>query len=63
MIGVTIMKKNLFDLTDDEMTEVFREAVRESIEQSRKAGNPICEYDSQLKKPYILYPDGRREYA
>lgn len=50
-------------LTDEEITEVFREAVRNAIEQAKKAGNPICCWDSELKESYILYPDGRREYA
>lgn len=26
-------------------------------------GSPIVMYDNEIKKPYILYPDGRREYG
>ncbi|MBE5964981.1 MAG: hypothetical protein E7252_08685 [Lachnospira sp.] len=63
MIGVSFMKKNLSVLTDDEVTMVFQESVRKAIERNRKAGRPVCGYDSVLKKSYILYPDGRKEYA
>lgn len=56
------MKKDIMTLSDNEMTEAFREAVKEAIEVSKKAGNPICRYDSELKKTYIEYPDGRKEY-
>lgn len=57
------MKKDLSVLTDDEITEVFQDAVKNAIERNKKAGNPICGFDSILKKSYILYPDGRKEYA
>ena len=63
MIGVDFMKKDLSILTDDEITEVFQESVIKAIERTKKAGNPVCGYDSVLKKSYILYPDGRKEYA
>lgn len=56
-------KKDLSLLTDDEITEVFQESVRKAIERSKAAGKPICCYDSERKASYILYPDGRREYA
>lgn len=31
-------------------------------ELARLKGNPTSEWDEELKKPYLLYPDGRREY-
>ncbi len=31
-------------------------------EMARLKGAPTAEYDEDLGKPYLLYPDGRREY-
>ena len=55
------MKKDISKLTDEEITEVFVDAVRNAIERNRKAGKPVCGFDSVLKKSYILYPDGRKD--
>ena len=57
------MKKDLSLLSDDEITEVFRDAVKNAIERNQKAGNPVCGFDTVLKKSYILYPDGTKEYT
>lgn len=56
-------EKGFVELTDDEITEVFRDSVRDAIERNKEAGNPVCGFDLVLKKSYILYPDGTREYA
>ncbi len=57
------LKKDLSKLTDEEITEVFQDAVKAAVEKSKKAGNPVCGYDTERRKSYILYPDGRKEYA
>ena len=49
-------------MTDDEMTERFRAAVRMDIEKKRIMGLPVSKYDSEKKCTYLEYPDGRREY-
>ena len=50
-------------VTDDELTRLFIEAVRISNEIKQIKGNPIQCWDAEKKASYILYPDGRREYA
>ena len=49
-------------LTDEELTERFREAIRIDNEIKRVKGLPISRYDEERKTAYLEYPDGRREY-
>ena len=37
-------------------------AIEIAKEISRAKGKPTCEYDVEKKAPYLLYPDGHREY-
>ncbi len=61
------MEENNLDITcgmtDDEMTERFIAAVRIADEIKRIKGVPIARYDKEQRKPYLEYPDGRKEYA
>ncbi|MBO5561089.1 MAG: hypothetical protein J6A07_05510 [Firmicutes bacterium] len=50
-------------LSDDELTERFKESIRIDNEIRRIKGLPIAGYDKEQKKAYIEYPDGRREYV
>jgi len=49
-------------VSDDELTYRFREAVRIENEIKKIKGLPISKFDFDKKKPYLEYPDGRREY-
>ncbi len=53
----------MFGLTDDELTEKFKEAIRIDNEIKKAKGAPISGYDPELKKAYLEYPDGSREYV
>ena len=50
-------------ISDDELTERFKESIRIDNEIRRIKGLPIAGYDKEKEKAYIEYPDGRREYA
>ena len=50
-------------LTDDEMTERFKESIRIDNEIRRIKGLPIAKFDTEKNKPYLEYPDGRKEYV
>ena len=50
-------------LTDDEMTEHFKESIRIDNEIRKIKGLPIAKFDKEKNKPYLEYPDGRREYV
>ena len=50
-------------VSDEELTRRFVEAVRIENEIKQIKGNPIQCWDEEKKASYILYSDGRREYA
>ena len=50
-------------MPDDELTPLLRIGIRLSIEEAKAKGVPIARYDKLLRKAYLEYPDGRREYA
>lgn len=50
-------------VSDDELTERFKEAIRIDNGIKRIKGVPIAGYDLEKKLAYLEYPDGRREYA
>ena len=50
-------------ITDDELTERFKEAILIDNEIKRAKGTPISGFDREQKKAYLEYPDGRREYV
>lgn len=60
------VNKDNFDyelgVSEEEQEFRFREAIRLAKEKSRIMGKTTCEYDRERGKPYLLHPDGRREY-
>lgn len=50
-------------ISDDELTERFKEAIRIDNEIKKIKGVPIAGYDEKKKTAYLEYPDGRRRYA
>ena len=61
------MEENELDSTcgisDEEMTNLFTQAVRIETEISRIKGTPITRYDAEKKEVFFEYPDGHIEYA
>lgn len=49
-------------VSDEELTHRFKEAVRIENEIKKLKKQPIAKYDFDRRRPYIEYPDGRREY-
>jgi len=60
-------EKNQLDYTcgisDEEMTERFKAAIRLEEEKSRIMNLPVARYDDVNKKAYLEYGDGRKEYV
>jgi len=50
-------------MSDDEMDMRFAEAVKAALHKKKVMGQPIAKYDVAENRAYILYPDGRKEYA
>ena len=65
--GITMVIANELDSTcgisDEELTERFKESIRIDNEIRRIKGAPIAKYDKATKRAYLEYPDGRREYV
>ena len=50
-------------VSDEELTERFKAAIRIDNEIKRVKGTPIAGYDVKSRRAYLEYADGRREYA
>lgn len=50
-------------ISDDELTRRFRESIRIDNEIRKIKGLPVAGYDDEIKKAYLEYPNGRREYV
>lgn len=45
------------------MEDAFTEAVKAAIARKREQDLPVARFDMDTNKPYLEYPDGRREYS
>ncbi len=52
-----------YGISDEELTRRFRESIRIDNEVRKIKGLPVAGYDDEIKKAYLEYPDGRREYV
>ena len=50
-------------ISDEELTERFKESIRIDNEVRKIKGLPVAGYDDEKKQAYLDYPDGRREYV
>ncbi|MBQ5565938.1 MAG: hypothetical protein IIT42_03735 [Clostridia bacterium] len=61
------MEENDFDttygLSDEELTQRFKDAIRIDDEIRKIKGAPTAKYDPVTRKAYLEYPNGRREYV
>lgn len=54
------MTKKIWELNDEEMDAIVKEAARKAIAETHAAGRPSTHGDD--KGIYRLYPDGHKEY-
>ena len=52
-----------FGISDEELTERFKAAIKLDKEICKIKGLPIAGYDDEDKRAYLEYPDGRRVYV
>ena len=66
MIDEKTLKELEYDeewgISEAEIEERFNEVIRLRKELAKVRKEPTSEYDEKKRKPYILYPDGHREY-
>lgn len=59
----TVTLDHTFGVSDDELSERFKEIVDLENKLKNIKGVPVAKYDKTLKKAYLEYPDGRKEYV
>lgn len=50
-------------ISDEELTQRFKDAIRMDNEVRSIKGLPTAKYDADQRRAYLEYPDGRREYV
>ena len=60
---VSTGKQGIGGFSPEEITEMFKKAVQQTIETKQQKGVPIARYDIQSKRAYLESADGSREYV
>ena len=60
---VTNELDSMCGISDDELTERFKQSIIIDDEIRKIKGLPVARYDAETKRAYLEYPDGRREYV
>ncbi len=63
MSSDTITLDQTFGVADDELSKRFNEVLELENKLKGIKGVPVAKFDKELKKAYLEYPDGRREYV
>ena len=50
-------------ISDEKLTELFKESIRIDDEIRKTKGLPVARYDDETGRAYLEYPDGRIEYV
>ena len=50
-------------ISDEKLTELFKESIRIDDEIRKIKGLPVARYDDETERAYLEYPDGRIEYV
>jgi len=49
--------------TVDDITNAVLSSGQKAVEEQRKKGLPVAQYDIENKRAYLEFPDGKREYV
>lgn len=56
------MARDNITLSDADMDNRARHAVRSALAKAKVCNKPIAKYDTEAQKAYIEYPDGMKKY-
>lgn len=56
------MDKDPTSISDEDIDYLFTKIVLLEKQHTKMRGLPTCEYDKDTEQPYLLYPNGEREY-
>ena len=48
---------------DEKQVKAIQKGVRFQVNRIKEKGAPVARFDHKIKKPYLEYSDGRREYG
>jgi DNA-damage-inducible protein J len=51
------------EINGDPIERRMREAVNAKVSADKSSGSPVALYDEIQKRPYLVYPDGRKVYV
>jgi DNA-damage-inducible protein J len=60
---VNTTKQGIAELSANEVTKLFNDAVEQEIARKKKKGLPIVRYDGKRKRVYLENADGTKEYV
>ena len=60
---VNTVTQGIAGLNTEQITEAFRESVRQDINRKQQKGLPIARYDTSSNRAYLENADGSREYV
>jgi len=49
--------------SEEDIANAFKNAVQREIATKKQNGIPVAMYDGEIKRAYLEYPDGTREYV
>ena len=52
----------VLELSGDPIERRMREAVSANVSAAESSGSPVALYDDLQKRPFLIYPDGRKVY-
>jgi addiction module RelB/DinJ family antitoxin len=61
--AITAVRRGIAGLPQFELDAAVKGAVRADYERGMKLGLPEAKYDAAANRAFLMYPDGRREYA
>jgi DNA-damage-inducible protein J len=60
--SLTVSRAQIIGDEAAEMEGDFRQAVTAAVARKQANGLPVARFDADANRPYLEYPDGRREY-
>jgi len=61
--GVASSQIFICNYTIDDITNAVLRSGQIAVEEQRRKGLPVAQYDFENKRAYLEFPDGRREYV
>ena len=61
--SLTLKREYIIGEEDSRFEQAAALLLREELAEYKAAGKPVARYDEKNRRPYLEYPDGRKEYT